>query len=177
MDKIQNVATEVITWVQGDGIQIFAILIITWVLSKFLHMIVSKSVRNLVPADAFHLESEEKKREDTLISIIQGFFSIFIWVAALIFILEKFGVPVAPLITGAGIIGVAVGFGSQSLVRDVITGIFIIAENQFRIGDVVDLAGRTGTVEGMTLRVTRLRQLDGTIHYVPNGEIKIASNK
>lgn len=164
-------------WLQADGLKIFFILLITWLISRFLHLLVSQVIKSLVPHDSFHLPSEEEKRENTLISIIQGFLSIFIWVAAFVYILDTFGVPVAPLITGAGIIGIAVGFGAQSLVRDVITGIFIITENQFRIGDVVDLGGYVGTVEGMTLRVTRLRQLDGTIHYVPNGEIKIASNK
>ncbi len=177
IEQAQNILNISIIWLQEDGIHVFSILLITWLISKVLHVLVSKAVRRLVPGDSFHLPSEEEKRENTLISIIQGFLSIFIWVAAFVYILYKFGVPIAPLVTGAGIVGVALGFGSQSLVRDIIAGIFIIAENQFRIGDVVDLGGYTGTVEGMTLRVTRLRQLDGTIHFVPNGEIKIASNK
>jgi small-conductance mechanosensitive channel len=175
--SFQEVLEDLLPWLLNEGLQIVVVIAVTLMISKFLKILITKIVRRLVPSNSFHLESEEEKREDTLIAIFQGFFSILIWVIALVFVLEKFGVPVGPLITGAGIVGVAVGFGSQSLVRDVINGIFIIVENQFRIGDVVEIAGRVGTVEGMTLRVTRLRQLDGTIHYVPNGEIKIASNQ
>ena len=165
------------TWVVENGIEVIFVVAISFVLLHFLGAIITRIVRRLVPRDAFVFESEEKKREDTLISIIKGFLSILIWVGAIFYVLESLGVPVAPLITGAGIVGVALGFGSQSLVKDVINGVFIIVENQFRIGDVIEVGGFEGTVEGMTLRVTRLRELNGTIHYVPNGEIKIASNK
>lgn len=164
-------------WLFSHGFTILIILISTWVLSRFLKNIVTKVVRRMIPRHAFASPSEEKKREDTLITIIKNFLGIFIWIAAVLGILYEIGVPIAPLLTGAGILGVAVGFGSQSLVKDVITGLFIIAENQFRINDYVCVGDYCGTVEGMTLRVTRLRHIDGTIHYIPNGEIKIASNK
>ena len=170
IDSIQN-------WFIANGIQVVLVIVVTYILSHFLKVIITRIVRRLVPRTAYTFESEEKKREDTLISTINGFLSIIIWIGALIFILEKMGVPVAPLLTGAGILGVAVGFGSQSLVKDMINGIFIIVENQFRIGDVITVGDYTGTVEGMTLRVTRLRQINGTIHYIPNGEIKVASNE
>lgn len=179
-NQIENILDIAINLGEKHGLLIATILIGTWVLSKFMNSIITRLIRKLVPRGAFVSESEELKREDTLINISQGFFSIFIWIAAFLAILETVGVPIGPLITGAGIIGVAVGFGSQSLVKDVINGLFIIAENQFRIGDVISVDGNNhyiGTVEGMTLRVTKLRQLDGTIHYIPNGEIKIASNK
>lgn len=165
------------TWLLDHGIAILGILFVTWLISRFIKVIVTKIVRKMIPRASFVSVEEEKKREDTLIKISQNFFGIFIWIAALLGILHKIGVPVAPLVTGAGILGVAIGFGSQSLVKDVITGLFIIAENQFRIGDVISIGEFTGAVEDMTLRITKLRQLDGTIHYIPNGEIKVASNK
>ncbi len=167
-------------WMQDKGFFIIGILLGTWVLSRFMNRIITRVVRKMVPKGSFVSESEELKREDTLINISQNFFGIFIWIAAILGALQIIGVPVGPLITGAGIIGVAIGFGSQSLVKDVINGLFIIAENQFRIGDVISVDSNNhyhGTVEGMTLRVTKIRQLDGTIHYIPNGEINIASNK
>jgi small conductance mechanosensitive channel len=84
---------------------------------------------------------------------------------------------IAPILAGAGILGLAVSFGSQSLVRDIISGFFILLENQFAIGDVVETAGRSGVVERMTMRVVVLRDLDGTMHIIPNGEMKVVSNK
>lgn len=177
VEELQRIIDLSKGWIVENGIEVLAVILITWIISHFLGFIIGLIVRKMVPHAAFPFESEEKKREDTLITIIKGFLSIFIWIGALFFILNKFGIPIAPLITGAGIVGVAVGFGSQSLVKDVITGMFIIAENQFRIGDVISVGQYSGTVEGMTLRVTKLRELNGTIHYVPNGEIKVASNE
>jgi small-conductance mechanosensitive channel len=167
----------IMAWLKVHGVFAVSVLLGTWIVSKFMNTIITRIVRRTIPRRSFVSEIEEKKREDTLIKISQNFFGIFIWIAASLGILHSFGVPIAPLITGAGIIGVAVGFGSQSLVKDIITGLFIIAENQFRIGDFVCVDKYCGTVEDMTLRVTKLRQIDGTIHYVPNGEIKVASNK
>ncbi|MCI5050822.1 MAG: mechanosensitive ion channel family protein [Candidatus Pacebacteria bacterium] len=177
---INSLMTVVVNWFQENALYIVAVFAVTWILSKFTGSIIRSLVRKIVPRGSFVSALEEKKREDTLIKILQSFFSLFIWIVAFLVALHIGGVPVAPLLTGAGILGVAIGFGSQSLVKDVITGLFIIAENQFRIGDVISVDANDhyyGTVEGMTLRVTKLRQLDGTIHYIPNGEIKIASNK
>jgi small conductance mechanosensitive channel len=91
-------------------------------------------------------------------------------------ILEEIGVPIGPLLASAGIIGLAFGFGGQYLVRDVISGFFIILENQYRIGDVVNLDGTGGLVEDISLRITTLRDMDGTVHHVPHGDIKRVSN-
>lgn len=175
---MHNLNLDIINWFQEIGLIILFVLIGTWIISKFINKIITKIIRKIVPGGFFVSEMEEKKRENTLINITQNFLGIFIWIVAFFVILHVVGVPIAPLLTGAGILGVAIGFGSQSLVKDVINGLFIIIENQFSIGDVIYVdPEHYGTVEGMTLRVTRLRQLDGTIHYVPNGEIRIASNK
>ncbi|MGB0925335.1 MAG: mechanosensitive ion channel family protein, partial [Minisyncoccia bacterium] len=164
-------------WLVSNGLRIMLIIILTWFVLHFMNRVLAKIIRKTIPRGSFTSSSEERKREDTLIKISQNTLGIFIWIAAFLGVLHEFGVPVAPLITGAGILGVAIGFGSQSLVKDIITGLFIIAENQFRIDDYVCLGNYCGTVEDMTLRVTKLRENDGTIHYVPNGEITIASNK
>ena len=92
-------------------------------------------------------------------------------------ILTELSIPIAPVIGGFGIAGIAVGFGAQHLVRDLISGIFILAENQYRTGDVVTIAGISGLVESINLRRTILRDLDGQVHIIPNGEISVASNK
>jgi moderate conductance mechanosensitive channel len=92
-------------------------------------------------------------------------------------ILSQLGVNIAPIIASAGILGIALGFGAQSLVKDFLSGVFMIFEDQFGVGDVVDVGAATGTVEAVSLRVTRLRDLDGTVWYVPNGEILRVGNK
>jgi small-conductance mechanosensitive channel len=92
-------------------------------------------------------------------------------------VLSQVGVNIAPIIASAGIIGIALGFGAQSLVKDFLSGVFLIFEDQFGVGDVVDVGSASGTVEAVSLRVTRLRDLDGTVWYVPNGEILRVGNK
>jgi small-conductance mechanosensitive channel len=173
---MQPIVNNLGEWVIQNGPLVVGIMLGTWIISKFMNTFITRIIRRAVPRGAFATELAEKKREDTLINIVQGFFHIFIWIAGILAILQVTGVPIAPLLAGAGIIGVAVGFGSQSLVKDVINGLFIIAENQFRIGDVVEIGGKKGVVEGMTLRVTRLRDMDGTIHCVPNSQINVSSN-
>ena len=101
---------------------------------------------------------------------------IFVFAIFLLALLREFGTDVTPLLTGAGIVGVVVGLGAQSLVKDILTGIFIFTENQYSIGDVVELGGKTGTVEAINLRTTILRASDGAVHIVPNGTITVATN-
>ncbi len=103
--------------------------------------------------------------------------SAVIWTIAVFLILGQFGVNLGPLIAGAGIVGVALGFGSQSLVKDFISGVFILIEDQFGVGDLVDVGEATGTVTAVSLRTTRLRAIDGTVWHVPNGEIRRVGNK
>ena len=105
-------------------------------------------------------------------SVVRG----AVMAVALLMVLDQLGVNLAPLIAGAGIAGLAIGFGAQSLVKDVITGLFIIMEDQYGVGDVVTLGTATGTVEDVSLRVTRLRATDGTVWFVPNGEIRQVGN-
>ena len=95
---------------------------------------------------------------------------------ASLMVLSEVGLMVAPIIAGAGIVGLAVGFGGQYLIRDIISGLFIIMENQYRVGDVVNFDGTGGVVEDISIRMTTLRDLDGTIHHVPHGEIKKVAN-
>src|SRR4030043_732791 len=91
-------------------------------------------------------------------------------------LLSEVGINIAPVLAGVGIIGIAIGFGAQSMVKDIIAGLFILVENQYRKGDVVKVADVSGLVEDINLRRTVLRDLDGIVHVVPNGEIRVASN-
>jgi moderate conductance mechanosensitive channel len=117
------------------------------------------------------------QRASTVGALVRSGVTVAIWTLALLQVMSEFGVNLAPLIAGAGIVGVALGFGAQSLVRDVITGMFMLLEDQYGVGDVVDLGEAKGTVEAVGLRSTRLRDAEGTVWHVPNGEIKRVANK
>jgi small conductance mechanosensitive channel len=121
-------------------------------------------------------ETEIKKRADTLSSALVNIAAVIIAIIAIFTILPEFGVNIAAALTGLGIAGLAVSLGAQSLIRDIIAGMFILVEDQYRVGDVVNIAGIGGLVEEIGLRRTVLRDLDGIVHSVPNGGIKTASN-
>lgn len=121
-------------------------------------------------------EEELDKRARTVGRLLTRLAGILIWSVALLMSLREAGFDVMPLLAGAGIAGVAIGFGAQSLVRDVISGLFLIVENQIRVHDVVRINGVTGTVEEINLRTTVLRGLDGAVHIFPNGTIQTLTN-
>jgi small conductance mechanosensitive channel len=166
----------VVNWLVEHGIRILIILVVGAVLwftlRKFLPLLVGRA---MVTTKG---ESKEgvKKRRETLIGVLTGIGRIFIAVVIILMILSEVKISIAPILAGFGIAGIAVGFGAQYLIRDVIAGIFIILENQYRVGDVARIADVAGLVEELHLRKTVLRDLDGIVHHIPNGEIRIASN-
>ena len=166
-----------VAWLIEHGIPILIIVIVGAVLWFVLNKFLPPMVRRVV-ARAKDKESKEgmEKRANTLVSIFKGIGRVFIIIIGIMMILPELGVDIVPILAGFGIAGVAIGFGAQYLIRDLIAGIFIILENQYRVGDVVKLADIGGLVEQVTLRKTVLRDLDGIVHHVPNGEIKTASN-
>lgn len=119
---------------------------------------------------------EVAKRKETLQTLSVGVLRTLILVIALLMALQVMTIDIGPAIAGLGIAGIAIGLGAQSLVKDYLAGAFILIENQFGKGDVISIAGATGTVEDLSLRRTTLRDLDGTVHMVPNGLIGVASN-
>jgi small-conductance mechanosensitive channel len=167
----------VVNWLITHGIPILIIVVVGAVLWFALNKSLPPIVRRAVIRTK-DKESKEgmEKRINTLLSIFRGMGRVLIIIVALMMILDEVGVAVAPVLAGFGIAGVAIGFGAQYLIRDLIAGIFIILENQYRVGDVVRIADIGGLVEEVTLRKTVLRDLDGIVHHVPNGEIKTASN-
>ena len=167
----------VVSWLVTHGIPILIIVVVGAVLWFVLNRFLPRIVRRVVTQTGYK-ESKEglEKRTNTLLSIFKGMARAVIVIVVIIMVLDEVGVPVAPVLAGFGIAGVAVGFGAQYLIRDLIAGIFIIMENQYRVGDVVKVADIVGLVENITLRKTVLRDLDGIVHHVPNGEIKTASN-
>lgn len=172
----QSIIDAFIPWVVSHGLKILLILVAVFILKRFARVFIEKAIRKAVIPNHFLSKEAERKREDTLISIFTGTINILLIIIAGLMILQETGVEIGPLIAAAGIAGIAVGFGGQYLIRDVISGMFIILENQYRVGDVACFDGTCGLVEGISLRMTTLRDLDGTVHHVPHGEIKKVSN-
>ena len=164
-----------LAWFSEHGITVALILVGALVLHYIGGFFIHRAIRNVVREGDGSPASEEK-REDTLIQVVDGVVHVLIWVVATMMVLSELGVAIGPLLAAAGIAGVAVGFGGQYLIRDVITGLFILLENQYRVGDVVCFDGTCGSVEHISLRMTTLRDLDGTVHHVPHGEVKKVSN-
>jgi moderate conductance mechanosensitive channel len=171
-------ATQGSDWFKQHGVRILFII----VFSAMLYL----ALRKAIPR-AMHLamgkrnwssktKEEQDKRLKTLSRVFVITCGILILVIALFMILSELGVNIGPLIAGFGIVGVAVGFGAQYLIRDLIAGLFIIMENQYNVGDVVKIGNISGLVEEINLRRTVLRDLDGIVHFVPNGESGIVSN-
>lgn len=177
METVEKWSGQVVPWLVDHGIKIAVIIVLAFILNRVLQKIVVKAVRASVKSDENTSPDAEKKREDTLIRIFNRALSILILVIAIMMVLGEAGVEVGPLIAGAGIVGLAVGFGGQYLIRDIITGLFLMLENQYRIGDVVTIEGFSGAVQDISLRKTTLRDLNGTVHHIPHGSITKVSNQ
>jgi small conductance mechanosensitive channel len=167
----------ILPWLLTHGLKIVIILVIAYVAKITLSRIIRRAVILAVVAeDGIAAEEAEKKREETLIRIFNGALAVILITITLLMVLQEIGVEIAPLLAGAGIIGLAFGFGGQYLIRDLISGLFLILENQYRIGDVVNINSTGGLVEDISLRMTTLRDLNGTVHHIPHGEITMVSN-
>jgi small conductance mechanosensitive channel len=163
------------SWLTTSGIKIVGIIITLIILSQMSRWIAKWMERFVYEKDPL-LASEARKRANTLGNILRHAFLIILTFIAVLMILGELGIQLGPLLATAGIGALAIGFGAQSLVKDVISGFFIILENQYRIGDAIEVAGVSGLVESVSLRKTVLRDLQGKVHIIPNGEIKVVSN-
>lgn len=168
----------------GEGVPIWATaslslinVIIILGLALVFRRLVMRSIRALQNrlAGVSH-DDEEKKRVETLGRVFGYMTSVTIVVVAIMLILSEIGVSIAPLLATAGVAGIAIGFGAQSVVKDYFTGIVMLLENQIRQGDIVEVAGKAGFVEEVTLRYVRLRDYQGSVHFVPNGVITTVTN-
>ena len=167
----------ILPWLYVHGMRIAVILVLAFVLNKVVRKFIEKAVRLAVVPDGISSAEAEKKREDTLIHVFNAVARITLLTLAGLMVLQELGLMIGPILAGAGIVGLAFGFGGQYLIRDLIAGFFIILENQYRIGDMVAFDGVDGMVEEIGLRTTTLRDMDGTVHHVPHGEIKRVSNQ
>ena len=159
-------------WLLTHGLRIVFILVAWVVLRKISRKLITNFEEKLSKGQP----RERKKRIKTLGRILMNTVTVVIGVILGLVLLKEFGVEIGPILAGAGIIGLAIGFGAQSLVKDLLSGLFILLENHFRVGDVIQTGAVAGLVESISLRVTTLRDLEGKVHIVPNGEIGVVSN-
>ena len=160
------------------GLRIVLILILVWIFLGILRKLLQRLEKALIDKAQAEGEvpGEAVKRAETLVRLLRQAVIIVVWVITFLLILRQLGVDIGPVLASAGIVGVAVGFGAQHLVRDVITGFFIILENQVRVGDVAIINGTGGLVERINFRTIVLRDLSGTVHTFPNGTINTLAN-
>lgn len=156
------------------GIRIAFVWFLVWAFIQVVRL-VARRIETAVDDGDDSLLSAREKRGKTAAQLVRSVGRALAIVFGIIATLNLF-IDIRPILAGAGILGLAISFGAQSLVRDIITGFFILIEDQFVVGDVIEAAGRTGTVERMTLRVVTLRDLRGVVHMIPNGELTTVSN-
>jgi small-conductance mechanosensitive channel len=198
----RRLLAEIVHWLVTTALSIVLILIGAWIVNRLARRCVVKlgrkvgngrltrglsAVRRLTPNAL--LETQEMsvrgdQRREAVLGILKSVVSVLVYATALVMVLSELGVDLAPLLAGAGVVGVALGFGAQSLVGDFLSGIFILLEDQYGVGDEVTFNPKstggvtvTGTVEALSLRNTRLRALDGTVWHVPNGEMRALGNQ
>lgn len=179
MDVLQSVIED-ISWesIIATSLRILVVLVIVFIMKKVVISALERLENKLVKRAqaAGEPPTDVQKRADTLIRLLRQGLFIAIWVLAGLVLLRELGFEIAPILAGAGILGLAVGFGSQNLVRDVISGFFIIMEDQVRVGDVAIINGTGGLVEKINFRTIVLRDLSATVHVFPNGTINTLSN-
>ena len=189
--------TQIVDWLIGRPLSVLATVIVAWIATRIAQRYVRRLVKRIVAPDrdatvrrlakigidnpTSLIGTEPVPRRDaratSISDVVGSTITAVIWVVAFILVLGEFGFDLGPFIAGAGIAGVALGFGAQSLVKDCIAGLFMLVEDQYGIGDIVDLGEAIGEVEQVTLRTTVLRSLDGTVWHVPNGEVQRVGNK
>ena len=167
---------QVTHWLATGGARLLLLLLLAYAATRFAGSVIRRAELEIADGSGY-LAEERRKRAQTLGATFQRFFSILIWSAAALMALRELDVDITPVLAGAGIVGLAVGFGAQTLVKDLISGLFLIAEDQVRIGDVVEINGVGGAVEQINLRTIVLRDLEGVVHAISNGEIRTLANR
>ena len=179
MEIIKGFFTD-ISWdvIIKSSLRVVMILVIAYGIMKLIKSFIKKIENNLITKSREEGEppTESEKRINTIVRLLRQASLLALWLTAFLIVLRELGVEIAPIIAGAGIVGLAVGFGAQNLVRDFISGFFIIMENQVRVGDVANINGTGGLVERINFRTIVLRDLAGVVHIFPNGTINTLSN-
>lgn len=179
MEVIEDADIFSLRWLRTDGVVILVIIAVAWLVTRLARLAVRRMQGRLEAAEGLTAELD-LQRANTLTQTLHYVIRVFVWSIAFLLVLGRLGVNLGPLIAGAGIIGVALGFGAQSLVRDFLSGFFILLENQYSVGDIIMVNANqevAGKVEAISLRITQVRAFDGTLHIIPNGTITMVGNR
>ncbi|MCF8301891.1 MAG: mechanosensitive ion channel family protein [Bacteroidales bacterium] len=179
-ELISNILAQFNKWV-AESLPAILVAIIVFIIALKSINLLEKKIRKTVEKRKLEKEETEDtgeydKRINTLIGIFKGAAKITLWIILIMILLKHFGINIGPLLAGAGIVGLAIGFGAQELVRDIISGFFLLLENQVRTGDVAIINGTGGLVEKIELRTVTLRDFSGVVHIIQNGKINTMSN-
>lgn len=170
-------------WVSDHGFNIIVILFVAWIIRRFGGLLFARILETTARPDLYPTKSDRAKRLNTLENLAGDILKIGVSIVAGLMIISELGVDTTPLVASAGAIGLVIGIGAQSLVRDIASGMFIIINNQYRVGDevVLRVGGAMSVIEGVVedigVRSTSLREINGDLHHIPNGNIMVATNK
>ena len=170
----------ILEWLSGAPLRIVIVLIAAWISYSIGHRAIDRAVNKLATADLIPgpgFAKRQAERARTTGSVLNSILKAVVWIIAIGMILGEFGFNLGPVIASAGVIGVAIGLGAQTLVRDILSGIFMLIEDQYGVGDQIKVLEIEGVVEKVGLRITTIRDKDQTLWYVRNGEILIIGNR
>ena len=170
----------ILEWLSGAPLRIVIVLVAAWISYSIGHRAVDRAINKLATADLKPgpgVAKRQAERARTTGSVLNSILKAVIWIIAIGMILGEFGFNLGPVIASAGVIGVAIGLGAQTLVRDILSGIFMLIEDQYGVGDQIKVLEIEGVVEKVGLRITTVRDKDETLWYVRNGEILVIGNR
>lgn len=170
----QNFLQGLVSWLLSSGIKVIIILIAAALINRLFKVFLKKAISKQIEG---RVDGEKRKRAETLISVFGGTIKFVVWIIALLMILPEFGVNIAPILAGLGLLGLAVGMAARDIISDFISGLFILLENQYHVGDKVKIAGIEGQVKEITLRRTIIKDEAGLLHSIPNGQIKAVAKR
>jgi small conductance mechanosensitive channel len=168
----------VMSWLGSGGLRVVIILVIAWLVIRIIRFAVTRAVKVFIDKGEEVLGNGvvKEQRIKTLSKVFKSTISVVIWTIAILTILPELGVNITPLLAGAGIVALAVGMGAKNLIQDYLSGLFILLEDHYRVGEEVEINEKKGVIKDLNLRRTVVRSEDGTNHYISNGQIKAASN-
>lgn len=179
--KVNQHIQDAYNWFSGAPLHIVVILLVALLFQSFGGRAITRAMDRIATADFVpgpqRTVARQKERARTLGSILKSTLNATVWVIAAAMLLSEFGLNLGPIIASAGVIGVALGLGAQTIVRDILAGIFMLVEDQYGVGDDIDVLEVKGNVETVGLRITTVRSTDGTLWYIRNGEILKIGNK
>ena len=177
MEKFQTLFQNPVPWLLTHGVKVVVILVVGLVVMRLGKVFISRIVKVLVRgSEGPDAERAKKEREKTLSGVFYSTFKVAVWAVAILTILPEFGINIGALLAGIGVVGLALGMGARNVIQDYLAGLFIIIEDQYRVGEEVKIASVQGKVLELNLRRTILQDEENVMHSIPNGKISVVSN-